>query len=369
MLCVPYDVKLTPFLTFDLMESSHQYPRNHLGVVMRFVSLWPGCVAGLGDMMSERERDVVTLELTLGHNLGRGEHSLGRHYIACTVYCATILGCRWRRWRGWGPSRGPGPRLTSGGWWMLSEAGQINSEQHRIPTVNTAATRASQPALCCREHGDQYRDGSSLSAGRRHWPAPASVLLAGPIRGGVTSVIATHWPRVSAVTGGWSVVRPVAGPGEPDMEQWAASSQETVTRRHPVTRSRSQVIRMWVELTQRMWHMWQYWPEASDPGWCDVTRMIPAEGGAVGGSPRTPPRSWWGSPSRGWRGWGWSRWRSSSWPCVSTQVCHNLINVKYVQGSFINSPPLSLCLQIRHCHTEEANALLVVCSGHGRWIS
>ena len=57
MLCVPYDVKLTPFLTFDLMESSHQYPRNHLGVVMRFVSLWPGCVAGLGDMMSERERE------------------------------------------------------------------------------------------------------------------------------------------------------------------------------------------------------------------------------------------------------------------------------------------------------------------------
>ena len=57
MLCVPYDVKFTPFLTFDLMESSHQYPRNHLGVVMRFVSLWPGCVAGLGDMMSERERE------------------------------------------------------------------------------------------------------------------------------------------------------------------------------------------------------------------------------------------------------------------------------------------------------------------------
>ena len=77
-----------PFLTFDMLESSHQYPRNHLGVVMRFVSLWPGCVAGLGDMMSERERDVVTLELTLGHNLGRGEHSLGRRYPACTVYCA-----------------------------------------------------------------------------------------------------------------------------------------------------------------------------------------------------------------------------------------------------------------------------------------
>ena len=38
---------------------------------MRFVRLRPGCVAGLGDMMRERERDVVTLELTLGHNLGR----------------------------------------------------------------------------------------------------------------------------------------------------------------------------------------------------------------------------------------------------------------------------------------------------------
>ena len=48
-----------PFLTFDMMESSHQYPRNHLGVVMRFVSLWPGCVAGLGDMMSEREREML----------------------------------------------------------------------------------------------------------------------------------------------------------------------------------------------------------------------------------------------------------------------------------------------------------------------
>ena len=50
---------------------------------MRFVRLRPGCVAGLGDMMSERERDVVTLGLTLGHNLGRG-----RHYSRCTVYCA-----------------------------------------------------------------------------------------------------------------------------------------------------------------------------------------------------------------------------------------------------------------------------------------
>ena len=112
---------------------------------------------------------------------------------------------------------------------MLSEAGQINSEQHRIPTVNTAATRASQPALGCREHGDQYISGRRPRVGPRYWSAPASVLLAGPIRGGVTSVMATHWPRLSAVTGG-CVVRPVAGPGEP----LTCSSELPAARRHPV---------------------------------------------------------------------------------------------------------------------------------------
>ena len=62
---------------------------------MRFVSLRPGCVAGLGDMMRERERerDVVTLELTLGHNLGRGER---RAAITPAVLCTvpTIRGWR-----------------------------------------------------------------------------------------------------------------------------------------------------------------------------------------------------------------------------------------------------------------------------------
>ena len=38
-------------------------------------------VCGPGDMMRERERDVVTLELTLGHNLG----SSTVHPLYCTV--------------------------------------------------------------------------------------------------------------------------------------------------------------------------------------------------------------------------------------------------------------------------------------------
>ena len=55
---------LTDYLSDQVLVSSQL--GNHLGVVMRFVCLRSaGCVRA-GDMMRERERDVVTLELTLG---------------------------------------------------------------------------------------------------------------------------------------------------------------------------------------------------------------------------------------------------------------------------------------------------------------
>ena len=78
---------------------------------------------------------------------------------------------------------------------MESEAaGQINSEQHRISTVNNATTRASQPAPATLGSIHQWR---RLCVQPCDWSMSASVLLAGPISGRLTSVMATHSrPRV-----------------------------------------------------------------------------------------------------------------------------------------------------------------------------
>ena len=55
---------------------------------MRFVSLRPGCVAGLGDMMRERERErCCDTGADTWTQLGPGR-AQGRHYSRCTVYCA-----------------------------------------------------------------------------------------------------------------------------------------------------------------------------------------------------------------------------------------------------------------------------------------
>lgn len=54
---------------------------------MRFVRLRPGCVAGLGDMMSERERERERCCDT-GADTRSQLGPCTVHYSRCTVYCA-----------------------------------------------------------------------------------------------------------------------------------------------------------------------------------------------------------------------------------------------------------------------------------------
>ena len=95
---------------------------------------------------------------------------------------------------------------------MVLETGQINSSlsaSHPDCQYSTGYTSISQPRLV----PDQYTSARRPSVGPHHWSAPASVLVAGPMRALVTSQY-SHTLTGSLVTGG-CVVRPVAGPGEP----------------------------------------------------------------------------------------------------------------------------------------------------------